>query len=130
MASAKLAAERRTDSDVLAIKRAAAEFVKKIESGKSAVEEDMLFHIQIAKATKNTALESMILILIPDLIKNIVENNVCGKDRSKLSVPQHAKLVKAIEEKKIIAAEKAMTEHLNDLLQVSQAGFAAKKIIG
>lgn len=130
LASAKLAAERRTDSDVLAIKRAAAEFVKKIESGKSAVEEDMLFHIQIAKATKNTALESMILILIPDLIKNIVENNVCGKDRSKLSVPQHAKLVKAIEEKKIIAAEKAMTEHLNDLLQVSQAGFAAKKIIG
>ncbi len=129
LTSAKLAAERRTDEELHAIKLSAENFESKTNLGISAIEEDMLFHIQIAKATKNPVLESMILILIPDLIKNIIENNVCGNNRSKQSIPQHSKLVKAIEVQDAHIAEKAMAEHLNDLLQVSQAGFAANKII-
>lgn len=129
LTSAKLAAERRSNEELLAIKRAAESFENKVNLGKSAVEEDMLFHIQIAKASKNPVLESMILILIPDLIKNIIDNNVCGDNRSKLSIPQHMKVIKAIEVKDEKIAEKAMAEHLNDLLQVSKAGFAANKII-
>ena len=129
LTSAKLAAERRTDEELHAIKLSAENFESKTNLGISAIEEDMLFHIQIAKATKNPVLESMILILIPDLIKNIIENNVCGNNRSKQSIPQHSKLVKAIEVQDAQIAEKAIAEHLNDLLQVSQAGFAANKII-
>lgn len=129
LTSAKLAAERRTEDEVVAIKKAAQDFENKIKEGKNAVEEDMLFHIQIAKATKNPVLESMLLILIPDLIRNIIENNVCGNNRSQESIPQHSTLVKAIEAQDAVIAEKAMAAHLNDLLQVSLAGFAAKKII-
>ncbi|ANH82887.1 GntR family transcriptional regulator [Niabella ginsenosidivorans] len=129
LASAKLAAERHTDADLREIKKAAADFENKVKRSGSAVEEDMVLHIKIAKATKNPAIESMILILIPDLIKNIVENNVCGKNRSKTSVPEHKKIVKAIEDRNVAAAEKAMAEHLNDIWQISKAGFEAKKLI-
>lgn len=127
LTSARLAAERRTEEDLAHIKKAADEFERKIANGLSAVEEDMLFHIQIAKASKNSMLESMILILIPDLIKNIVENNICGKNRSKLSVPQHKQLVEAIEASDVKAAEKGMAIHLDDLLQVSLKRFDTKK---
>jgi GntR family transcriptional repressor for pyruvate dehydrogenase complex len=126
----KLAAERRTSEDVDAIKAALLDYENKINSGASnAVEEDMLFHIKIAKASKNTVIESMILILIPDLIKNIVDNKVCGENRGRSAIPEHRAVLKAIEEKDVEAAEKAMATHLNEIWQISKAGFATKKII-
>jgi len=128
LTSASLAAERRTEADLKEIKEAARQFEMKTKENVGAVEEDMLFHIKIAKASKNPMIESMILLLIPDLIKNIVENNVCGKNRSKQSVPQHTALLKAIESGNPKKAEAAMAEHLNDLIEISRAGFAAKQI--
>ncbi|HTN22189.1 MAG TPA: FadR/GntR family transcriptional regulator [Pelobium sp.] len=126
----KLAAERRTSEDVDAIKVALFDYENKINSGASnAVEEDMLFHIKIAKASKNTVIESMILILIPDLIKNIVDNKVCGENRGRSAIPEHRAVLKAIEEKDVEAAEKAMAVHLNEIWEISKAGFATKKII-
>ena len=126
----KLAAERRTSEDVDAIKAALFDYENKINSGASnAVEEDMLFHIKIAKASKNTVIESMILILIPDLIKNIVDNKVCGENRGRSAIPEHRAVLKAIEEKDVEAAEKAMAVHLNEIWQISKAGFATEKII-
>lgn len=126
----KLAAERRTAEDLDAIKSALVDYENKINSGtENAVEEDMLFHIKIAKASKNTVIESMILILIPDLIKNIVDNKVCGENRGKSAIPEHRAILNAIENKDIVLAEKAMTVHLNEIWQISKAGFATKKII-
>jgi len=129
LTSARLAAERRTEADIIEIKEAAHGFSMKTKDNIGAVEEDMLFHIKIAKASKNPMIESMILILIPDLIKNIVENNVCGKDRSKLSVPQHDAILEAIESGNPQKAEAAMAAHLNDLIEISRAGFDAKRIV-
>jgi len=126
----KLAAERRTSEDVDAIKAALLDYENKINSGASnAVEEDMLFHIKIAKASKNTVIESMILILIPDLIKNIVDNKVCGENRGRSAIPEHRAVLKAIEDKDVNAAEKAMAVHLNEIWQISKAGYATEKII-
>jgi len=125
----RLAAERRTDSDLAALKTALEEYEVKIAHGQSAVDEDMLFHIKIAEATKNSVIESMMVVLIPDLIKNIVENNVCGKDRSKLAVSEHREIFKAIEERDIDAAENAMAAHLDEVLQVARTAFAANQIV-
>lgn len=130
LSAVKLAAERRTDEDVEAIKAALLNYENKINSGATnAVEEDMLFHIKIAKASKNTVIESMILILIPDLIKNIVDNKVCGENRGKSAIPEHRAVLKAIEDQDVALAEKAMAAHLNEIWQISKAGFATKKII-
>jgi GntR family transcriptional repressor for pyruvate dehydrogenase complex len=126
----KLAAERRTEQDLEEIRDALHNYEHKINSGGgSAVEEDMLFHIKIAKASKNSVIESMILILIPDLIKNIVDNKICGDNRGKTAIPEHRAILKAIEAQNVDLADKAMATHLNEIWQISKAGFATAKII-
>jgi len=125
----KLAAERRTPEDLEEIREALERYESKINASPTAVEEDMLFHIKIAKASKNSVIESMILILIPDLIKNIVENKICGENRGKTAISEHREILKAIEQQDIKMAEKAMAGHLNEIWQISKAGFATEKII-
>lgn len=125
----KLAAERRTPEDLVEIKRALELYEQKIGTSATAVEEDMLFHVKIAKASKNSVIESMILILIPDLIKNIVENKICGENRGKTAIPEHREILNAIERQDVTLAEKAMAGHLNEIWQISKAGFATEKII-
>ncbi|EOR94895.1 Transcriptional regulator, GntR family [Arcticibacter svalbardensis MN12-7] len=123
----KLAAERRSEEDVRELYEAILNYDNKINKEKSAVEEDMLFHIKIAKASKNTVIESMILILVPDLIKNIVVNKICGENRGITAIPEHRAILKAIEEHDVDGAEKAMAVHLNEIWHVSKAGFVKKK---
>lgn len=125
----KLAAERRTEQDLISLKEALIDYESKIDSGQNAVEEDMIFHIKIARATKNPVIESMILILIPDLIKNIVENKICGENRGIQAKNEHRLIFKAIEDQDIDAAENAIATHLDDMFQISRAGFAAQKLI-
>lgn len=130
LSAVKLAAERRNEEDLREIKSALIDYEKKIQSGATnAVEEDMLFHIKIAKASKNSVIESMILILIPDLIKNIVENKICGENRGKTTIIEHKAVFKAIEERDASLAEHAMANHLNDIWKISKAGFATERII-
>jgi GntR family transcriptional repressor for pyruvate dehydrogenase complex len=125
----KLAAERRTEHDLIKLKEALMDYENKTNNNLDAVEEDMLFHMAIAKASKNSVIESMILILIPDLIKNIVENKICGDNRSKLAIAEHRNILAAIESQDIDAAENAVAAHLNDMFQISKAGFSAQNII-
>lgn len=125
----KLAAERRTEEDLISLREAIEDFENKIDSGQDAVEEDMIFHIKIARASKNSVIESMILILIPDLIKNISENKLCGENRGLQSKREHREILKAIENQDIDAAENAIAVHLDDMYQISKAGYLAQKII-
>jgi len=104
-------------------------YEKKVAIGGDAVEEDMVFHIKIAKATKNSVIESMILILVPDLIKNIVENKICGDNRAKTAIEEHRMIYAAIESGHMAKAEEAMAGHLDEIWQISKAGFAAQNII-
>jgi GntR family transcriptional repressor for pyruvate dehydrogenase complex len=125
----KLAAERRTAQDLINLNEALLDYEAKVNASQNAVEEDMIFHICIAKASKNSVIESMILILIPDLIKSIVENKICGDNRGILAIEEHRKILKAIQDQDIDAAENAVAAHLNDMFQISKAGFATQNII-
>ncbi|GAB3912777.1 FadR/GntR family transcriptional regulator [Mucilaginibacter boryungensis] len=125
----KLAAERRTDEDLKAIEQAMLEYETKTMSGQDAVEDDMLFHMMIARASHNSIIESMILILIPDLIKTITENKICGENRGKLAIAEHRAIYNAINAGDIDAVENAMASHLDDILQVSRTGHKLESII-
>lgn len=127
--SVKLAAERRTSEDLAAIEQALLNYESKIAAGVDAVEEDMLFHIMIAKASHNSIIESMLLILIPDLIKTIIETKICGENRGKTAVAEHRAILEALKTGYIDAAENAMADHLDEILQVSRADYAAKTIL-
>jgi len=125
----KLAAERRTEEDLISLREALVDFDNKVDKGEEAIEEDMIFHIKIARASKNSVIESMILILIPDLIMNIGQNKLCGENRGLQSKREHHKILKAIENQDADAAENAIAEHLHDMYQISKTGFLAQKLI-
>ncbi len=116
--SARLAAERRTETDIQQMKEALSDFDVKINLGLFAVEEDMLFHIKMAVATKNSVIESMIMILIPDLIKikNIVDKDIC-RERT-ITLQQHHKILEAIIKKDADGAGNAMAEHLSEMMSI------------
>lgn len=118
--SIKLAAQRRTEDDLAEIEAALIDHERKASKGLNAFEEDMVFHIKIAAATKNQVIESMMLIVVPDLIRTIVENNVCGTDRSARAIAEHKNILDAIALQDVAAAEAAMHVHLDEIMKVAK----------
>ena len=116
----KLAAQRRTPADIEALEIALAEHEKKVSKGLDAFEEDMIFHLKIAAAARNQVMESMMLIVVPDLIRTIVEKKVCGNDRSNRAIAEHKNILDAIVLGDAQAAEAAMAGHLDEIMQVSR----------
>ncbi|MGC6422767.1 MAG: FadR/GntR family transcriptional regulator, partial [Flavobacteriaceae bacterium] len=57
----KLASLRRTEQDLSNIENALANYSEKVIRGEEAVQEDLLFHLAIAKASKNPTLNSFML---------------------------------------------------------------------
>jgi GntR family transcriptional repressor for pyruvate dehydrogenase complex len=46
-----------------------------------------------------------------------------------VAIPEHRSILKAIEEQDIDAAENAVAAHLNDMFQISRAGYKANQLI-
>jgi GntR family transcriptional repressor for pyruvate dehydrogenase complex len=118
--AARLAAMRRTDEDLELLRAAVADYDNKVNSKQDAVQEDMFIHLRIANATKNSVFESMLLMLLPDIIKNIIENKVCGDNRGVQAISEHHEILQAIENKDADAAGAAMAAHLDDILRISR----------
>lgn len=117
--SAQFAAQRRTKDDIAAIQNALSDYETKISEGHPAVEEDLLFHLKIAEASKNTALKSFMLIITPDIVKNFIELKVCDNASFLKTVEEHKKILNFIIDRDPVAAGKAMRQHLNDVLEFS-----------
>lgn len=121
--AARLAAQRRTDEDLQRLQSAVADYDYKVKHKLDGVQEDMFFHLKIAGATKNSFFESMLLLFLPDLIRNIIEKKVCGADRNVSAIEEHHEILNAIADKDSDAAGAAMAKHLGDILRISRAGF-------
>lgn len=117
---ASLAAQRRTEEDINIIERALSAYEKKIKKGLPAVEEDLMFHIKIAKASKNAVLESLMLIITPDIVHSFNKLNVCTDERSLRALEEHKLILKHIMNQDETGAALAMQEHLRDVLEYSQ----------
>lgn len=129
LTAVQLAAERRTEEDLEKIKEAMEAYESKILVSEDAVEEDMIFHIRIAQATKNSVIESMILVLIPDLIKKIVDTRICVHNRAKNAIIDHREVLQAIEKGDPQLAKEAMGNHLDEIWQISKSGLIAENMI-
>jgi GntR family transcriptional repressor for pyruvate dehydrogenase complex len=118
--AARLAAMRRTDEDLELLRAAVADYDNKVNSNQDAVQEDMFIHLRIANATRNSVFESMLLMLLPDIIKNIIENKVCGDNRGVQAMAEHHEILQAIADRDADAAGAAMAAHLDDILRISR----------
>ncbi|UZR98964.1 FadR/GntR family transcriptional regulator [Chondrinema litorale] len=117
--SAQLAAERATTDDIIKIKNALDAFQKKVSAGKQGVEEDLLFHLKIAEASKNSVLNSLLLIIVPDMIKLAKNLDICGEGRFKKAYDEHLEIFECINSHDVEGAGEAMKNHLLDILSFS-----------
>jgi GntR family transcriptional repressor for pyruvate dehydrogenase complex len=117
--AAKKAAERRTEEDLAEIKIALEAYEEKLNNGELAIEEDLLFHLKIAEASKNSVLNSLMLVITPDIIKNFVELKVCNKETNQKTIEEHRLIMKHIINRDVEGVQKAMSHHLRDILQFS-----------
>lgn len=117
--SAKFAAQRRSDDDIVSISNALRKYEDAVSSGKPAVEEDLLFHLTIAEASKNPVLKSLMLIVTPDILTYFKENDVCGAAKPVSVLGEHHLILDCIVKKDAVNAENSMREHLQDILTFS-----------
>jgi GntR family transcriptional repressor for pyruvate dehydrogenase complex len=106
-----LAAQRRSDIDLKRIKDALNAFKAKITVGEDYLEEDLLFHIAIAKASKNSTMVSLMLLLTPPILTTYERDTVCEGDKVFSEIKKHENIFFAIESKDPELATKMMHEH-------------------
>lgn len=117
---AVMAAERRTPDDIIALKKALEAYDTKLHSGELAFEEDLMFHLKIAEASKNNVLRSLMIIIIPDIIKSYIKLQVCDSLAVQKTIQEHHKILQCIIDQDTEGVKQAMEEHLADVVKFSQ----------
>ncbi len=113
----KLAALRRSPADLVNMENALAEYSEKVIRGEDAVQEDLLFHLAIAKASANPTINSFMLKITPEIITNFEKHHVCDKDTAFMGIQEHKDILDAIKEQDPVAAKAAMKKHFDVLYQ-------------
>jgi len=94
-------------------------YEKKLSIGNQAIEEDLLFHIKIAEASKNTVLKSLMMIITPDIVKSFTKLKVCNENNNLKTIEEHRNIIDMISDKNPDGAFKAMGLHLQDIIKFS-----------
>ncbi|SDG64245.1 FadR/GntR family transcriptional regulator [Winogradskyella thalassocola] len=113
----RLASLRRTDDDLKRIKEALDAYTKKVLKGEDAVQEDLLFHLALAKASGNSTLNNFMLIITPEIITNFEKYHVCDKSLARQGIEEHNAIFDAVKKQDPKLAKQKMKEHFNVLYQ-------------
>ena len=111
----RLAALRRTEEDLLQIKNALEAYSQKASKGENAVQEDLLFHLAIAKASGNSTINNLMLIITPEIISYFAELHVCDDNQSRAGIEEHKAVFEAIKTQNPQLAKQKMKEHFKAL---------------
>ena len=115
-----LAAQRRDDADIDAMRAALRDFAAEIAAGRNGVNADFRFHVQIARATRNRYFESVFHDLgtatLPRTRLNLTEITALGygQDYLQRTNREHEAILEAIERADAEAARAAMRMHLTN----------------
>jgi len=113
----RLASLRRTDEDLEAMQAALDAYKNKVLNKEDAVEEDLLFHLAIAKASKNSSMNTFMLIITPEIITNFEKYHVCDSNQSFKGIQEHEDIFMAIKDQNPKRAKEMMKVHFNVLYQ-------------
>ena len=80
-----------------------------------AVEEDLLFHIKIAEASKNSVLKSLMLIITPDIVSSFIKLKVCNESNNRKTIAEHMEILEMISNQNPDGAVAAMEKHLENI---------------
>ena len=113
----KLAALRRTVDDLIHMENSLADYSEKVIRGEDAVQEDLLFHLAIARASGNPTINIFMLKITPEIITNFEKHHVCDKDTAFRGIQEHKAILDAIKNQDPAKAKDAMKEHFGILYQ-------------
>lgn len=113
----RLAALRRTEEDLLNVKAAKDAYEAKALTGEDAVQEDLLFHLAIAKASGNSTMNTFMLTITPQIIINFGKYHVCDKNQTMIGVDEHTEIYEAIKAQNPSLAKQKMKDHFSVLYQ-------------
>jgi GntR family transcriptional repressor for pyruvate dehydrogenase complex len=113
----RLAATRRTENDLIYIEEALNAYRDKVLNGENAVQEDLLFHLAIAKASGNNTMNNFMLIIIPEIITNFQKHHVCDAGLSQRGINDHQAIFDAIKGQNPQLAKQKMKNHFKELYQ-------------
>ena len=82
----------------------------------SPVEEDLMFHLKIAEASKNAVLKSLLLIITPDIINNSIQATSFDEEIGLKTINEHKKILQQIINRNSKAASLEMRKHLEDAI--------------
>jgi GntR family transcriptional regulator, transcriptional repressor for pyruvate dehydrogenase complex len=122
--TARLAAERATAASIADLRAALDAFRKEVEAGRTAIEEDLLFHLAVANATGNPVLSSLIGLITPDVMRANKGARVCEAGRARTALAEHEALLAAIAARDPKAALLAMSAHM----QMTQEQFVGAAV--
>ena len=109
------AANRRTEKNLEKIKNALDAFKKKILQGNDSLQEDLLFHLEIAKASNNSVMNTLILLITPEIIGSYDQDRICEGDEAWSEVKKHEDIYLAIKERNPQLAKEKMEIHFTRL---------------
>lgn len=117
----RLACQRRTEEDLILIEDRIDAYDEKIKQGVQATEEDLSFHRQIAEASKNPVLKSMMLIIAPDIMTSYRKYKPCSDSgRRSVASIEHRLLLEYIRNKDESAAVNMMEQHLRGVMEYAR----------
>ena len=106
-AAVRLAAERATDEDIVAIESAYEGMRRAVEEGGDYVAHDLRFHQGLLRACRNRMLEQMSKVLVA-LLRTSFEISTARKDGARNSLPLHRDILDAVAAHDPVAAERAI----------------------
>jgi len=115
--TARLAALRRTEEDLVQMKGTLDAYSAKVLNGEDAVQEDLLFHLSIAKASGNSTMNRFMLIITPEIITNFEKYHVCDENQAFRGIQEHMDIYEAIKKQDSKLAKEKMKEHFKVLYQ-------------
>ncbi|MUU79363.1 FadR/GntR family transcriptional regulator [Winogradskyella endarachnes] len=113
----RLASIRRSKLDLEKIKNALLAYEAKVLKGEDAVQEDLLFHLAIARACGNSSINTFMLSITPEIITNFEKYHVCDKSLAQKGIDEHRAIFEAIKEQKPQVAKQKMKDHFSALYQ-------------
>lgn len=109
------AAVRRSDKDIENIEKALEAYEERRLTNDVAIDEDFMFHMKIAEASKNSVLISLMLIITPELLQHYRQLEVCDPMKNNQRIEEHRSILEAIKERDPDKAMGVMRHHLNDI---------------
>ena len=113
----RLAALRRTEEDLKHMKDTLDAYTEKVINKEDAVQEDLLFHLAIAKASRNSTINTFMLTITPEIITNFEKHHVCDVNHSLIGIQEHTDIYNAIKDQDPKLAKAKMKRHFKILYQ-------------